>query len=391
MSTACHPETKGQSERTIQTLVDMLHACAIDFGKGRVNHLPLVVLLDRLHVDDKLHFVEEPVEIMDREVKWLKQSRIPLVKYFISSHHVSAIKRIFRYLKGTIDLGLWYPKDSGFDLTAYSDADHARGHLDRKTESEYVAVSSCCAQVLWMRTQLTDYGFFYDKTSISIKKSNDVVRLEALIDRKKVIITKDSIRQALRLDDADSVDCLPNEDIFAVLARMGYEKPLTKLTFYKAFFSAQWKFLIHIILQCMSAKRTAWNEFSSSVASTAICLATGRKFSFLNAQIADLSSHNTKYTSPALTQKVFANMRRVRKGFSRVDTPLFAGMLVQQQAQEVEDDAEDEDDVNEVFDEPTPPSPTPTTPPPPPQQEHILAPPQADTAPSSPPPQLQHS
>nr|GFB37007.1 retrovirus-related Pol polyprotein from transposon TNT 1-94 [Tanacetum cinerariifolium] len=89
---------------------------------------------------------------------------------------------------------LWYPKDSGFDLTAYSDADHAGCHLDRKStsgsvqfladklmcwsskkqncvsistaESEYVTVSSCCAQVLWMRTQLTDYGFFYEKVPI---------------------------------------------------------------------------------------------------------------------------------------------------------------------------------------------------------------------------------
>nr|GEY44552.1 copia protein [Tanacetum cinerariifolium] len=67
---------------------------------------------------------------------------------------------------GTINLGLWYPKDYGFDLTAYSDADHARCHLDRKAESEYVAVSRCCAPVLWMRTQLTDYGFFYDKVPI---------------------------------------------------------------------------------------------------------------------------------------------------------------------------------------------------------------------------------
>nr|GEV73220.1 putative reverse transcriptase, RNA-dependent DNA polymerase [Tanacetum cinerariifolium] len=111
-----------------------------------------------------------------------------------NEHHVSAVKRIFPYLKGTINLGLWYPKDSGFDLTAYSDADHARCHLDQKStsssvqflcdklvcwsskkqncmsistaESEYVAVSSCCAQVLWMRTQLTDYGFFYDKVPI---------------------------------------------------------------------------------------------------------------------------------------------------------------------------------------------------------------------------------
>nr|GFA73648.1 retrovirus-related Pol polyprotein from transposon TNT 1-94 [Tanacetum cinerariifolium] len=47
---------------------------------------------------------------------------------------------------------LWYPKDSGFNLTAYSDPDHTGCHLDRKTESEYVTVFSCCAQVLWMRT-----------------------------------------------------------------------------------------------------------------------------------------------------------------------------------------------------------------------------------------------
>nr|GEV32024.1 hypothetical protein [Tanacetum cinerariifolium] len=84
----------------------------------------------------------------------------------------------------------------------------------------------------------------------------------------------------------------------------------------------------------------------------------------INAQVDDLSSHNTKYTSHALTQKVFANMRRIGKGFSRVDTPLFNGLLVQQQVQTVKDAAEDEDDDNEVYAERTPPSPTPATPPP---------------------------
>nr|GEZ55006.1 copia protein [Tanacetum cinerariifolium] len=119
-----------------------------------------------------------------------------------NEHHVSAVKRIFHYLKGTINLGLWYPKDFGFDLTAYSDLDHAGCHLDRKStsssvqflgdklvcwsskkqncvsistvESEYVAVSSCCAQVLWMRTQLTDYGFFYDKVPIYCDSKNAI-------------------------------------------------------------------------------------------------------------------------------------------------------------------------------------------------------------------------
>nr|GFA40906.1 hypothetical protein [Tanacetum cinerariifolium] len=57
---------------------------------------------------------------------------------------------------------------------------------------------------------------------------------------------------------------------------MGYEKPYTKLTFYKAFFSSQWKFLIYTILQSMSAKRTSWNEFSSTMASAVICLSTGQ-------------------------------------------------------------------------------------------------------------------
>ncbi|GKB66380.1 putative reverse transcriptase domain-containing protein [Tanacetum coccineum] len=70
MSTAYHPETDGQSERTIQTLEDMLRACVLDFGK----------------VDDKLHFIEEPVEIMDREVKRLKQ--IILLELGVSKYHV---------------------------------------------------------------------------------------------------------------------------------------------------------------------------------------------------------------------------------------------------------------------------------------------------------------
>nr|GEW87384.1 putative ribonuclease H-like domain-containing protein [Tanacetum cinerariifolium] len=62
----------------------------------------------------------------------------------------------------------------------------------------------------------------------------------------------------------------------------------------------------------------------------------------------DLSSHNTKYTSPALTYKVFVNMRRIGKGFLGVNTPLFDGMLVPQQVQDVENAAKDEDDDNET-------------------------------------------
>nr|GEY35955.1 hypothetical protein [Tanacetum cinerariifolium] len=73
--------------------------------------------------------------------------------------HLTTVKRIFRYLKDTIHMGLWYSKDTGFKLTAFSYSDHA-GCLD---SLEYVSLSACGAQVLWMRTQLTDYGFHFDK------------------------------------------------------------------------------------------------------------------------------------------------------------------------------------------------------------------------------------
>nr|GEW23918.1 retrovirus-related Pol polyprotein from transposon TNT 1-94 [Tanacetum cinerariifolium] len=88
--------------------------------------------------------------------------------------HLTVVKRIFRYLKDTIHIGLWYLKDTGFELTAFSDSDHA-GCLDSHKstyggiqflEAEYVSLSACCAQVLWMRTQLADYGFHFDKIPI---------------------------------------------------------------------------------------------------------------------------------------------------------------------------------------------------------------------------------
>ncbi|GJX80638.1 retrovirus-related pol polyprotein from transposon TNT 1-94 [Tanacetum coccineum] len=105
--------------------------------------------------------------------------------------HLNAVKRIFRYLKGTVNQGLWYLKDSLIALTAFADADHAGCQDTRRstsgsmqflgdrliswsskrqkstaissTEAEYIALSSCCAQILWMRSQLTDYGFGFNK------------------------------------------------------------------------------------------------------------------------------------------------------------------------------------------------------------------------------------
>ncbi|GJW02096.1 retrovirus-related pol polyprotein from transposon TNT 1-94 [Tanacetum coccineum] len=78
--------------------------------------------------------------------------------------YLVAIKIIFRYLKGTPNLGLWYLKGLGFNLKAYSDSDYAVAMSS--VEAEYVSAAGCCAQVLWMKSQLADYDILYDKDHI---------------------------------------------------------------------------------------------------------------------------------------------------------------------------------------------------------------------------------
>nr|GEV83839.1 putative ribonuclease H-like domain-containing protein [Tanacetum cinerariifolium] len=380
--------------------------------------------------------------------------------------YLNAVKRIYQYLKGKPHLGLWYPKDSPFDLVAYSDSDYAGASLDRKSttrgcqflgcrliswqckkqtvvatssiEAEYVAAASgqtatgkeisnpfmagsllktilitflhkaninvvLSAYLVLLNAakgfeQIIDFlngSYIHYALTVnphiyvscikqfwntaSVKHSDDVTRLQALVDRKKIVISEDVIREILQLNDAEGV----------------------------AFFSSKWKFLIHTILQSLSAKRTSWNEFSSAMASAVICLSTGQKFNFskyifdslvrnvdssskfymysrfiqliIQNQIGDLSTHTTRYISPALTQKIFANMRRVGKGFSRVETPLFEGMLATREiVKEGIADAQVQVDVaaaavqenvaEDVNDEAIP-SPTPLTSPPPPSHD----------------------
>ncbi|GJR15819.1 putative ribonuclease H-like domain-containing protein [Tanacetum coccineum] len=130
--------------------------------------------------------------------------------------HLHAMKRIFRYLKGQPKLGLWYLKDSPFDLVAYTDSYYAGASLDRRS---------------------TTGGYCQGKTV------NGEVQLQALVDGKKIIITESIVRRDLQLEDAQVVDYLPNATIFEQLT-------------------------------LMSLKTTAWNEFNSTMASAIICLAT---------------------------------------------------------------------------------------------------------------------
>nr|GEY27244.1 hypothetical protein [Tanacetum cinerariifolium] len=205
-----------------------------------------------------------------------------------------------------------------------------------------------------------------------VKRSGDVTRLQALVDKKRIVITEEVVHEILQLNDAEGVICLPNEEIFAGLARMGYEKPATKLTFYKAFFSPQWKFFIHTNLHSLSAKKLHGTSLVLQWRLSKFYMYPRFIQLIIQTNIADLSKHTTRYISPVLTQKVFANMRRVGKGFLGLETPLFESMLA---VRDVADEAEAQipaqgDDVHEPAAEevvldvvsPTPTSPSPPSP-----------------------------
>ncbi|GJT16040.1 hypothetical protein Tco_0874746 [Tanacetum coccineum] len=179
---------------------------------------------------------------------------------------------------------------------------------------------------------------------------NGEVQLQALMDRKKVIITESTIRRDLQLEDAEGVDFLPNAKTFEQLTLIG-------------------------------AKTTAWNNISSTMASAIICLAINQRFNFskyifesmvknldnvnkflmyprfvqvfLDKQVDGMSKHNAIYVIPSHTKKVFGNMKRVGKGFSGRETPLFSTMMVQAQEDMGEaDEAFNEENVSQNSNDP---------------------------------------
>nr|GEU32310.1 ribonuclease H-like domain, reverse transcriptase, RNA-dependent DNA polymerase [Tanacetum cinerariifolium] len=188
--------------------------------------------------------------------------------------HLQAVKRIFRCLKGQPKLGLWYLRKSAFDLEAYSNSDYAGANLDRKSTTggcQFLGrrlISWQCKKQTIVATSTTE-------TSAKVKTVNDEVRIQVLVDGKRVNIKESSIRRTLTLDDAEGTSYLTNIEIFEGLAKIGF---------------------VQLII---------------------------------NQQLGDMAHHKEIFDTSSLTKKVFANMKRVGTGYSREDTPLFNNMLVQ--------------------------------------------------------------
>ncbi|GJY50452.1 putative ribonuclease H-like domain-containing protein [Tanacetum coccineum] len=231
--------------------------------------------------------------------------------------HLHVLKRIFRYLKGQLELGLWYPKDSPFDLVAYTDSDYARASLDRKSTTRVLLVILNTAELLLsviLNTVRKSKERQSDMVSKRIERSGELknrkrveyiknrqsvwngIRVNtALVDGKKIIITESIVRRDIQLEDAEGVDCLTNATIFEQLTLMGMVKNLDNVG----------KFLMYPrVVQV-----------------------------FLDKQVDGMESHKRIYIAPSHTKKIFRNMRRVGKDFSRRETPLLQTMVVQDHAE----------------------------------------------------------
>ncbi|GJV95911.1 hypothetical protein Tco_1547488, partial [Tanacetum coccineum] len=193
--------------------------------------------------------------------------------------------------------------------------------------------------------------------SAKSKTINNVRYITAKVAGKPVTISEASIRSDLFLDDADGIDTLNNQAIFDTIQLMGYEGDLTILTFNKALFSTQWKFLFHTMNHCISSKSTSWDQILTNIATAVICLATNQKYNFsklifdgmmrhldakkkfvmyprfipvfLTNQLKNVPVPLDHFPINALTTKVFSFMVKKGKHFSGNVTPLFPSMLVQ--------------------------------------------------------------
>ena len=173
--------------------------------------------------------------------------------------HLKAVKRIMRYLIDTVNVGLWYPKESSLTLVGYSDSDFAGCKLDRKstsgtchllgasliswfsrkqvsvalstTEAEYVAAGSCCAQTLWMRQQLIDYGLSLDHIPLRCDNTSaiNLTKNPVLHSRTKHIdIRHHFIRDHVLKGDVD-IEFVETSKQLADI----FTKPLDKENFFK--------------------------------------------------------------------------------------------------------------------------------------------------------------
>nr|GEV70469.1 hypothetical protein [Tanacetum cinerariifolium] len=198
---------------------------------------------------------------------------------------LQAVKRIFRYLKGQPKLGLWYPKASLFDLEAYSDSDYAGANLDMKSTTEATLVKGRLFEVTtakhwlmlpscWFSNHTLDsYQFTMSNQHQELASPGANGSCKELASPRQTDLGVNTPRC-----DEDSLELKELMVFFVqfILRKMELELLLLKVNAA----NIKLQLLRFMLLMCLSAKTTSWNEFSSTIASAIICFATNQKFNF---------------------------------------------------------------------------------------------------------------
>ncbi|GJX10399.1 putative ribonuclease H-like domain-containing protein [Tanacetum coccineum] len=313
--------------------------------------------------------IKTAITPMETKVALTKDEEVLNVDVTPKTSHLNAVKRIFKYLKGKSNLGLWYPKESPFDLEAFSNSDYIGSNLDRKS------TTVLCVQY----STAGDYGFNFHvipKITIDMKATIRIVKNPVNIPRQSHprgfaeivdFLRGSNLRYALTTNPT-IYDSLVKQfwqtatantladgtlELHATIdttenGANGYPTDWILSHFGKLFHTPMEEFSHHL-LHCISSKSGRWDQFSSNIATALICLSTGRVYNFskliFDGMVANLKSktkflmyprflqlildiqteNKHPYLAVTLTKKIFGNMKR---GFRGVPRPLLPAMLL---------------------------------------------------------------
>ncbi|GKA07649.1 hypothetical protein Tco_0686873 [Tanacetum coccineum] len=165
----------------------------------------------------------------------------------------------------------------------YCDKHNQVGFLRKPDESAGFAEIVDFLRGSNLRYALTTNPTIYDslikqfwQTATANTIADGTLEITATIDTIRYTISEASIRDSLQLEDATGITMLPNEELFEGMGQTGYPTDGT-FTFWKSFFTPQWRYLVHHLLHCISSKSGGWDQFGSNIATALVCLSTGQE------------------------------------------------------------------------------------------------------------------
>ncbi|KAJ9539001.1 hypothetical protein OSB04_031734 [Centaurea solstitialis] len=333
--------------------------------------------------DYGLSFLQTPIyidnnsaiSIVNNPVKHSKTKHIEIKCHFIRDCNEKKIIQVLKVhtddqyadlFTKAFDVGRVFIAKSGMDSMCFIKDHNKVGYFKKDANSEgfddildflassHIAYAATINPIIYIQ-HMNDFW-----SNAVIQEEDGVKIIQTTICGHALTLTPAKIRFHLQLNDEGGISMLKPSVIMEAFQRMGYTGSRTSLKYLKGKFCPQWRFFVHTLLHCFSKKTTSFGEFSSSIASAMVCLATKQVFNFsqmifddlvynleninnskvktfymfprfiqevITKELTDVPMHGDTYKSTALGHKVFANMQRPAEGSNDQFTPLFSTMM----------------------------------------------------------------